>query len=253
MSAPVTTPTLSMQSFFSTTLSSGIVAGDTVIPLNAVPNGTEGFLVIDQDNAAREVIYFTSKDSSSVTCPSTSTGRGQGGTTATSHQSGATVKLNFVDQYFSELQNGNAFAWGSNAKLTGGPAWTSWTPTISGITAGNGVTTAKYQQIGKTLRFKLVFVFGSTSSISGNPNFTLPTASTAMIGTTPALGTGTFFDTSATKQYPVTVRQVDTTHLEVVCHFAANTYVEISGVNATVPFTFATGDEVVIVGAYEAA
>jgi len=99
-----------MQSYFSTTLSSSIVAGDTVIPLNAVPTGTEGFLVIDQNNASVEVIYYNSKGASSVTCPSAASGRGQGGTTAGSHSSGATVKMNFVDQYWSELQNGNAIS-----------------------------------------------------------------------------------------------------------------------------------------------
>ncbi len=113
MSAPTTTPTLSVQSFYSSTLSSSIVAGDTVIPLNAVPTGTEGFLVLDGDNSSREIIYYTSKGASSVTCPSAALGRGQGGTTAASHSSGATVKMNFVDQHWSELQNGNALGVGS--------------------------------------------------------------------------------------------------------------------------------------------
>ena len=110
MSAPTTTPTLSAQDFFSTTLSSSITASDTVIPLNAVPTGTEGFLTIDQDTASKEIIYFNTKGASSVTCPSAALGRGQGGTTAVSHSSGATVKMNLVSQYLTEIQNGHALA-----------------------------------------------------------------------------------------------------------------------------------------------
>jgi hypothetical protein len=121
MSAPTTTSSLTMQDFFSTTLSSGITALDTVIPLNAVPNGTEGFLVIDQDNSAREIIYYSTKGGSSVTCPSAATGRGQGGTTVGTHLAGATVKLNVVSQYWKELQNGNAFATGIPVQMVTAP------------------------------------------------------------------------------------------------------------------------------------
>lgn len=113
MSAPTTTKSLTMQDFFSTTLSGAIAASDTVIPLNAVPTGTEGFLVIDQDNSSKEIIYYNTKGGSSVTVPNVATGRGQGGTTAVSHLSGATVKMNVVSQYLTEIQNGNAL--GDNA------------------------------------------------------------------------------------------------------------------------------------------
>lgn len=108
MSAPTTTPSLTLEDFFATTLSSGISASDTVIPVNAAPTSSEGFLVLDQNNSTKEVIYYTSKDASTVTCPSVALGRGQGGTTAVSHSSGATVKMNMVSQYFKEIQNGHA-------------------------------------------------------------------------------------------------------------------------------------------------
>lgn len=117
MAEPVTTDDLTLQNFFSTSLSASINSTDTVIPLNSVPNGTEGFLVIDQDNSSREVIYYTSKSSSSVTCPDAATGRGLGNTTATSHSSGATVKQNVVSEYFTELQNGHAMAAGTPIRV----------------------------------------------------------------------------------------------------------------------------------------
>lgn len=166
MSAPTTTPTLSMQSYFSTTLSSSIVAGDTVIPCNAVPNGTEGFLVIDQDSSAKEIIYFNSKGASSVTCPSAASGRGQGGTTAGSHSSGATVKMNFVDQYWSELQNGHAMGASSitpsklalspqtatvaTSETTGSTSYANLTTTTDTITATIGANGIALVIIGAT-------------------------------------------------------------------------------------------------------
>lgn len=148
MAEPTTTEDLSVQNFFSTSLSSSITASDTVIPLNAVPEGSEGFLVLNLSNSSREVIYYTSKSSSSVTCPDAATGRGLGGTTATSHSSGATVKQTVVSEYITEILNGNALGTGAvkgrslsttSVKLASGTAITS---SQSGITSETDITNA---------------------------------------------------------------------------------------------------------------
>ncbi len=103
------TPNLSYQNFFTTTLSSSIVAGDTTIPLVSVPTPSEGYLVIEPDSStAREIIYYTSKGASFVTCPSASAGRGVGGTTAASHASGATVQMNNNAEMWTAIQDGSA-------------------------------------------------------------------------------------------------------------------------------------------------
>lgn len=112
------TSALRAQNFFSTTLSSSISASDTVIPLNAVPTGTEGFLIIEPDNPSnREIIYYTSKTGSGVVLTSAIDGRGKDGTTATSHSSGATVKLHFVNAYWEALRDGTSLADGSVTPL----------------------------------------------------------------------------------------------------------------------------------------
>lgn len=100
---------LDFQNFFSTTLASTITASDTVVYLNSLPTPSEGYLVIEPDSTtAREVIYYTSKGANYVTCPSVATGRGVGGTTASSHSSGATVQMNVTAEDLRGIQTGES-------------------------------------------------------------------------------------------------------------------------------------------------
>lgn len=57
-----------------------------------------------------------------------------------------------------------------------GTSWTSqsWTPTWGNLSVGNGTVTAKYTLIGKVCIATLNITFGSTTSVSGFINFTLP-------------------------------------------------------------------------------
>jgi hypothetical protein len=102
----VATPTtnITFQNFFSTTLSADITDTATDIFLNAVPNGSEGFLVIEPDSTSnREIIYYTSKTALKVTVPSVADGRGQDDTTAHSHVTGSTVIMAPVAAYYEAL------------------------------------------------------------------------------------------------------------------------------------------------------
>ena len=61
-------------------------------------------------------------------------------------------------------------------------AWTAYSPTITadggGFALNNGTLTGRYKQIGKTVFFKLKFVFGSTTAAgTGHWNFSLPATS----------------------------------------------------------------------------
>jgi hypothetical protein len=105
------TSNLAVQNFFETTLSSSISASDTTISLNSVPTGSEGFLIIEPDNiTSREVIYFTSKTVSAVVCPSVGAGRGQDGTSASSHASGSVVRMTLTKGHFDGLKDGSAMS-----------------------------------------------------------------------------------------------------------------------------------------------
>lgn len=93
------------QNFFSTTLTGDITAGTLTIGLATVPTPTSGVLIIEPDStSSREVIVYTSKGASTITCPSD--GRGYSGTTAAPHLTGSTVIMAPVDKWFTSLASG---------------------------------------------------------------------------------------------------------------------------------------------------
>lgn len=102
------TPTsgLGFQNFFQATLTGDITATSVDIPMDAIPNSAQGFLVIEPDSStAREVIFYDSKTALKVVCPSAADGRGQDDTTAGAHSTGVTVIGAPVAGYFEALQN----------------------------------------------------------------------------------------------------------------------------------------------------
>jgi hypothetical protein len=124
--AATPTTSLSFQNFFQATLSSDITASAVDIPLDNIPNGSEGILVIDPDNEdEREVVYYTSKTALKVVCPSAADGRGQDDTTALPHTQGTTVIMAPVALYFETLKN---------LFTTSPQGWTSLSGAVSGVT-----------------------------------------------------------------------------------------------------------------------
>lgn len=112
-----TTSSLTIQNFFTTTLSGNVATSDTVINLTNVPAGSEGYLVIDPNSltGTREIIYYNSKTSSTVTTPDATqgSGRGVGGTTAQTHTTGTLVEMRFSAEHWLALQNGQSLSAGS--------------------------------------------------------------------------------------------------------------------------------------------
>lgn len=97
--------TFGYQNFFSTTLTGDITSGTLTIGLATVPTPTSGILIIEPDStSSREVVFYTSKGASTVTCPSD--GRGWSGTSASAHLTGSTVIMASVDEYFEGLADG---------------------------------------------------------------------------------------------------------------------------------------------------
>jgi hypothetical protein len=133
------TPNLTVQNWFETTLTSSISSTDTTIALNAVPTGTEGYLIIEPDSSTnREVIYYTSKTSGAVILPSLATGRGVDGTTAISHASGSTVRMEITSSFWKALQDGSALNAGALGSTPFANGWvTSALPAVSSV-AANG-------------------------------------------------------------------------------------------------------------------
>lgn len=64
--------------------------------------------------------------------------------------------------------------------------YATYTPTVTGITPGNGVALGRYKTSGKTLIGSVVFTVGSTTVMTGIPKFTLPFAPPTAPGGRPA-------------------------------------------------------------------
>ena len=122
------TSALGYQSFYQAQLTSNIDDTELIIPLDTAPIPDEGFLVIESTVASkREIIYYTSKTSNSVTCPAgAGLGRGYDGTTAVSHLSGAAVIMAPVAAMFESL---------TDLFTTTPQGWTNQTPAISTVVA----------------------------------------------------------------------------------------------------------------------
>jgi hypothetical protein len=106
--ATLATANFGYQNFFSTTLTSDLSASALDIFLDDAPTITEGTLVIDPNTANAEVIFFNSKTSAKVTCPSLA-GRGYDSSTAVSHAAGAQVIMAPVADWFTALKSGSAY------------------------------------------------------------------------------------------------------------------------------------------------
>lgn len=137
-----------------------------------------------------------------------------------------------------------------------GWSWTSWTPTWTNLTVGNGTLTAKYIQTGKTVVMRLVLVLGTTTSISGSISFSLPVSMVqwGQSGTASfPIGQARYEDTGGGGYIGGLENGTSQTTVFLVVYNAAGTYAQPAGVTATVPFTFGTGDTIACYGVYEAA
>jgi hypothetical protein len=130
-------------------------------------------------------------------------------------------------------------------------AWSSYSPTwgatTTNPTVGNGTVVGASKQAGKTVHYRIVVTFGSTTAVgSGTYTFTLPTAALEPATYLPA-GTCTLRDTSAaTTRLGVAFYEgsADTVRLQTM---------DDAAVTHAAPFAWATGDTIAICGTYEAA
>ena len=134
-----------------------------------------------------------------------------------------------------------------NSKLTTPGAWTSYTPSWTNITVGNGTVTAKYMAVGKTVSFMINFTLGSTSSIGSLASVTLPV--TAASGSYVFNG---WAGDAGTQDYILAVRSSGSSaNIYAVGAGSANATVIFT--SSTVPFTWGSNDYLLISGTYEAA
>jgi hypothetical protein len=129
-------------------------------------------------------------------------------------------------------------------------AWTSWTPTWTNLTVGNGILTARYVKVGKFVAFNLQLVFGSTTAITGTDvSASVPVSQAAANGV--FSGSGLFLDTG-TAVIPAFV-EISGGQIYMRGIRTDATYASWALLTTTVPFTWTTNDAIRASGIYEAA
>ena len=131
--------------------------------------------------------------------------------------------------------------------------WTTFTPTIAGITLGNGSKSGFYCQIADTVFFRVILTFGSTTSFSGGAvDLTLPTTPSAYSTFDFMNVMNQVYDSSATAFYPSVANiNVGGTTVRGSTTNTAGTYAVLADIASVQPITFATGDVITYQGTYK--
>lgn len=132
-------------------------------------------------------------------------------------------------------------------------AWTSWTPSYTNLTVGNGTVTAVYKQFGNLYFVRWTFVLGSTSSISGNVVISGLPGTPHDDGSSGNMPGGSLWMNDATgSRYPGYARLSGAGSLVPHAINTSSTYATGSNLSSTVPFTWATSDSISLFHAYRA-
>jgi hypothetical protein len=123
--------------------------------------------------------------------------------------------------------------------------WTSYTPTIGGVTLGNGSATGGYVKIGRTVIFWAQFGVGSTTTFSGNIFIGLPFTANSQYALQATLYTvaGGFF--------PIWC-YASNNAAELFAVNSASTYGTLEYATSTKPTSLTTSSRFYVSGSYEA-
>lgn len=132
--------------------------------------------------------------------------------------------------------------------------WTTWSPSYSNLTVGNGTVVARYTQIGKTIIAHFEFTLGSTSAVGSNPGISLPVSMSATyLNTLNVVGWCQCNDDDGSVFYGPVRINTSAEQFRPVVGSAGGTYLGQTSITATVPMTWTTDDTLVFSATYEAA
>lgn len=133
--------------------------------------------------------------------------------------------------------------------ILGFGAHTSYTPTITGFTLGNGAVAGRYTQIGKWVWFEAQFTFGTTSAAaSAAPTCSLPVTAAAT-AVTSSMAQGVFSDTGVNSYRAIALLASTTT----CAAYINGTSGLVTNCSTTTPFTWGNTDVVYWTAIYQAA
>lgn len=122
--------------------------------------------------------------------------------------------------------------------------WSTYTPTFTNFTLGNGTVTAKYYRVGRTTTVSVNVTLGTTSAVTGVITFSLPVsyAATARFTGYCRMAVGSTFIGSLIGSGG---------NAQMVAHNASGTYVSTTATSATVPGTWASTHTFIAQATYE--
>jgi hypothetical protein len=119
----------------------------------------------------------------------------------------------------------------------------SYIPTLGGVTITTGTITAVYRIVNKILNARVHFLFGASSAITGAVTISRAMGTLALTGTLNPIGICELFDSGSSVAWVGTAVDVaGTINLQVFATSGA--YSQTVALSSTVPFTWATGDEI---------
>jgi hypothetical protein len=128
-------------------------------------------------------------------------------------------------------------------KYTG--AWTTFTPTFTNITIGNGTLVGAYCQVGKLVTVAISLTFGSTTAITGGFILGAHPITAVLTGSKIPLGILNCFD-AGVNQYFGIVTENGTANYGALIQNTSGTYSTANDISSTVPFTWGTNDQLQI-------
>jgi len=128
-------------------------------------------------------------------------------------------------------------------------AWTAYTPAFQNLTVGNGTSSFYYMQIGKTVHVRGRFVLGTTSSVGTSVNIAMPVTISSTYGFLQHIGHATYLGSTSNGG---SLNLIDTTNVRLFIWGSAGTYINLVDSSATVPFTWANTNQLIINATYEA-
>jgi len=134
-----------------------------------------------------------------------------------------------------------------------GTSWTpqTWSVAYTNVTVGDGTVVSRYTQTGKRVTAEWLFTFGSTSSFAASHTISLPvTAASGYSTNLDIIGSGIAYDASAPASVPIYAAIVGTTNFRLRGIDLNAVFYDLS---STVPYTWATGDKLLISFSYWAA
>jgi hypothetical protein len=122
------------------------------------------------------------------------------------------------------------------------PTWTTYSPTLTGVTVGNGTSTWRYATSGKITFVYGSIKFGSTSSMTAALTFTLPNTISQSNTQYHQIGYVEMEDAGTTSFFGVANYYSIQNRVDINVYNAAGTYLGQSNTSSTVPFTWTTND-----------